>query len=83
MKRQKRKTCANTKVGKECGPPESRRGTEKEEAESSRYQEVPYPEVQLQRPNPLRHLSAVHKLGQEAVSKLNSIAKLEGKRRGH
>ena len=52
MKRQKRKTCANTKVGKECGPPESRRGTEKEEAESSRYQEVPYPEVQLQRPKP-------------------------------
>ena len=33
-------------------------------------------------PNLLRHLRAVHKLGQEAVSKLNSIAKLEGKRRG-
>ena len=33
-------------------------------------------------PNLLRHLRAVHKLEQEAVSKLNSIAKLEGKRRG-
>lgn len=33
-------------------------------------------------PNLLRHLRAVHKLGQETVSKLNSIAKLEGERRG-
>ena len=33
-------------------------------------------------PNLLRHLCTVHKLGQEVVSKLNSIAKLEGKRRG-
>ena len=39
-------------MGKECGPPESQRGTEKEEAESSCYQEVPYPEVQLQRLKP-------------------------------
>ena len=79
---EKKNMCPTQKPEKSVASQKAGEEQKKKKQSHHAIKECPIRMCDYKGPNLLRHLRTVHKLGQEAVSKLNSITKLEGKRRG-
>ena len=79
---EKKNMCLTQKREKSAASQEAGEEQKKKKPSHHAIKKCPIRTCHYEDPNLPRHLRAVHKLGQEAVSKFNSIAKLEGKRRG-